>query len=53
MRVRVETGMRATIDQIDSAFKELQIMHSNLQDGFRKEETDRSVRLMIILMLIS
>ncbi|KAG6475420.1 hypothetical protein ZIOFF_064640 [Zingiber officinale] len=37
----IETDMRATIDQIESAFKELQIMHSNLQDGFRKEETDR------------
>lgn len=53
MCVRVETDMRATIDQLESAFKELQIMHSNLQDDFRKEETDRLVRLMMILILIS
>lgn len=45
--------MGVKIDQMESAFKELQILHSKLQDDFKKEEADRLVRVMKILRLIS
>lgn len=48
-----ETQMKFKIDELDSTLKEIQNQYSLLQKNFQKEESEKLVRVMKILDLIS